>query len=512
MNRRSVLLRMQQAGRLSRAAAEMALADVPRVVELAARHERSAAPHFVEEVRQQVFEALGSELVLRGGLRIETTLDLRLQRAAVAAVRAGLEEMRKDPIRDARGHPAEGALLALEVASGEVLAMVGGYDFGASRFNRAVQARRQPGSAFKPFAYGAALELGFPPNATLYDYQVEFRDRRTGKWWRPKNYNGEFRGPVSMSESFARSLNNPTIRLVEEIGVDRVIDFARRAGIRSRLSRDLGLGLGTNEVTLLELTSAYGSFARGGRSVDPRVVRRVVDADGNVLLEDLELDDLPPRQTKKRISSVDAYLTTWLLKEAVQNLVRHGSPRRTPRPGHRRQDRLDQPESRRLVPGLHARARDRRLGRPRRPDADGTPSDRRGRGPADLARLHGEGPRRQATAGLQRSGRTAIRGGERGDGRAGAQQGAPSGLGPGRGGSQDPGGALRSVALARGSGRRRRRRRGVRSSGHRRKRGRERRGRDRARRRGRADRAASRRCGAAGRRRGEPRYERAERG
>ncbi|MBK7951619.1 MAG: PBP1A family penicillin-binding protein [Deltaproteobacteria bacterium] len=317
-NRRAVLLRMRDTGRLARGATSVALGDKPEIVELVDREQFTDAAYFVEEVRQQVFEALGSELVLRGGLRIESTLDARMQREAVAAVRRGLEAMKKDGVRDRQGRPAEGALVALDVKSGDVLAMVGGSDFGRSRFNRAVQAKRQPGSAFKPFAYGAALELGYPPNATLYDYQVEFRDRKTGKWWRPKNYNGEFRGPVSMTEAFARSLNNPTIRLVEEVGVDRVIDYARRAGIRSKLSRDLGLGLGTNEVTLLELTSAYGTFARGGRNRDPRVVRRVVDADGKVLLEDVKAADLPPRQSKKRIGSIDAYLTTYLMKEAVR--------------------------------------------------------------------------------------------------------------------------------------------------------------------------------------------------
>ncbi|MBY0400667.1 hypothetical protein K2X89_10250, partial [Myxococcota bacterium] len=317
-NRRAVLLRMRDTGRLSRGAAAVALAEKPEVVALVDRAQLSDAAYFIEEVRQQVFEALGSELVLRGGLRIESTLDARMQREAVAALRRGVDAMKKDGVRDRRGRPAEAALLALDVKSGDVLAMVGGYDFGTSRFNRAVQARRQPGSAFKPFAYGAALEAGFPPNATLYDYQVEFRDRKTGKWWRPKNYSGGFRGPVSMAEAFARSLNNPTVRLVEEVGVDRVIDFARRAGIRSNLSRDLGLGLGTNEVTLLELTAAYGTLARGGRSRDPRVVLRVVDTDGKVLLEDVKAADLPPRKTKRRISSVDAYLTTYLMKEAVR--------------------------------------------------------------------------------------------------------------------------------------------------------------------------------------------------
>jgi penicillin-binding protein 1A len=317
-NRRAVILRMRDTGRLSRSAASAALAENVEIVAPVPAAAFTDSAYFVEEVRQQIFDELGSELVLRGGLRIETTLDARMQREAVAALRAGLEGMRKDSVRDAQGRPAEGALVALDVKSGDVLAMVGGYDFAKSRFNRAVQAKRQPGSAFKPFAYGAALEAGFPPNATLYDYQVEFRDRKTGKWWRPKNYTGSFRGPVPLAEAFARSLNNPTIRLVEEVGVDRVIDFARRAGIRSKLSRDLGLGLGTNEVTLLEITSAYGTLARGGRARDPRIVRRVVDADAKVLLEDLEVADLPPRTTRKRIASVDAYLTTWLMKEAVR--------------------------------------------------------------------------------------------------------------------------------------------------------------------------------------------------
>jgi len=317
-NRRSVILRMRDTGRLSRSAASAALAENVKIVDPVLREKYTDAAYFVEEVRQQIFDALGSELVLRGGLRIETTLDARMQREAVVALREGLEAMRADSVRDSKGRPAEGALVALDVKSGDVLAMVGGYDFAKSRFNRAVQAKRQPGSAFKPFAYGAALEAGFPPNATLYDYQVEFRDRQTGKWWRPKNYTGRFRGPISMTEAFARSLNNPTIRLVEEVGVDRVIDFARRAGIRSKLSRNLALGLGTNEVTLLEITSAYGTFARGGRARDPRIVRRVVDADGKVLLEDLKAADLPPRLTKKRISSIDAYLTTYLMKEAVR--------------------------------------------------------------------------------------------------------------------------------------------------------------------------------------------------
>ncbi len=317
--RRQVIARMRETGRLAAADAEAALRDRPAVLPPPpAPVAYAEAAYFVEEVRQQLFEELGAETVLRGGLRIETTLNLRLQRAALAAVKSGLAAAEQRAKRAGRATAPEGALLAVDVRSGEVLAMVGGRDFGASRFNRAVQARRQPGSAFKPFCYGAALEAGYPPNATLYDYQYEHRDAATGKLWRPKNATNRFKGPVIMSEAFARSLNNATIRLVDEVGVDAVIDFARRAGIRSPLGRDLGIALGTNEVTLLELTSAYGTLARGGKRRDPRLIRRVVDANGEVLREDLPTSELPESRVQGRIRAADAYLATYLMREAVR--------------------------------------------------------------------------------------------------------------------------------------------------------------------------------------------------
>ncbi len=317
--RKLVLGRMRETGRLSAAAAQAALAEQPRIAPPPPPPRAYAdAAYFVEEVRQQLFDELGAETVLRGGLRIETTLDLALQRAALSALRHGLAAAGARAKQAGKPVVPEGALLALEAASGDVLAMVGGSDYGTSRFNRAVQARRQPGSAFKPFAYGAALEAGYPPNVTLYDYQYEHRDELTGKLWRPKNHSGRFSGPVILSEAFARSLNNATIRLVDEVGVDPVIDFARRAGIRSPLSRDLGLALGTNEVTLLELTSAYATFARAGKPRDPRLVLRVLDGEGEVLRETLRSSELPMRTASGRISEVDAYLATYLMRETVR--------------------------------------------------------------------------------------------------------------------------------------------------------------------------------------------------
>ncbi len=315
--RRYVLEQMHELGHIDAASLRAALEERP---ELAAQDPPEAydlAAYFVEEVRQALFAALGAEAVLRGGLRVETTLDLELQREAVRAVRDGLEALaRRRGASAARPPDVEGALVALDVATGGVLALVGGYDFSRSRFDRATQALRQPGSAFKTFVYGAALEAGFTPDSTVFDYRVEYPDPQRGGPWRPRNYDGRERGPVPISEAFARSLNNATVRLLDDVGVKRVRDFARRAGIRSPLAGDLGLALGTSEVTLLEITSAYGTFATGGRPLRPRFVLRVLDRDGRVLREDLAVagagEDAPG------ISPVDAYLVTHLLREAVR--------------------------------------------------------------------------------------------------------------------------------------------------------------------------------------------------
>jgi len=324
--RRWVLGRMGELGFVPADVLAAALAEPPRLHPAQPSEAFLASAYFVEEVRQALIERLGSEAVLRGGLRIETPLDLDLQRRAARAVRAGLEASQRRTER--RGAPGagtglpgpQGALVALEVGSGEVLAWVGGYDFTANRFDRACQARRQPGSAFKTFAYGAALERGFPADTLVYDVQFEAKNRQlAGGFWRPRNSGNQLRGPVPLAEAFARSLNNASIRLANDVGVARIVDFARRAGIQSELPHDLGIVLGTAEVTPLELTTAYATFARGGRYAPPRFVRRVLDRSGATLLEDLALCDQEPAPGATGVSSVDAYLVTHLLGETVRN-------------------------------------------------------------------------------------------------------------------------------------------------------------------------------------------------
>ena len=192
----------------------------------------------------------------------------------------------------------QGSLLAIENHTGDVLSLIGGYDYQESEFDRVTQARRQPGSAFKPFIYGAAISKGHTPVTEVIDRPVVYQDPVTGWKYKPRNYGRRFYGPIPMRRALAKSVNNATVHLFRDIGVDYVMDYARRFGIESPLSRDLSLALGSSEVTLLELTRAYAIYPNGGARVIPRYVTRVTDRNGVVLLEDVPLGNAPPTTLK----------------------------------------------------------------------------------------------------------------------------------------------------------------------------------------------------------------------
>jgi penicillin-binding protein 1A len=153
------------------------------------------------------------------------------------------------------------------------------------------QARRQPGSAFKPIIYAAALGRDVTAASIIYDRPVVYEDPESGFTWRPENYGRRFLGRLTMGEALARSVNNATIHLLKDVGIDYVMEFARRLGIEAPLERNLGLALGSNPVSLLELTRAYAVFPAGGREVKPRFIHRVIDREGNPLLEELLLGE-----------------------------------------------------------------------------------------------------------------------------------------------------------------------------------------------------------------------------
>ncbi|MBP6012384.1 MAG: PBP1A family penicillin-binding protein [Alphaproteobacteria bacterium] len=205
-------------------------------------------------------------------LVVRTTIDTRLQTAAQKNLTAVLE---KD---GAKRGATQGAMIAMET-NGAIRSIVGGRDYTVSNFNRAVQARRQPGSSFKPFVYLAALEHGLTPDDIRDDAPYENRG------WSPENYDGNYLGPITLREALAKSINTVAVRIADEVGRRRIISVAQRLGVESPLEPNRSLPLGTSEVTIYEMTRAFAAFANNGNKVDPYVILDVKTADGTVLYE-----------------------------------------------------------------------------------------------------------------------------------------------------------------------------------------------------------------------------------
>lgn len=263
------------------------------------------ALYFVEEVRHFMESEIG-EALYTGGYTIHTTVDAAVQGVAEAELRdqlAAIEEGRfgryEHPVYapgtgGAQGKPAsrsgadagtgylQGAVVVLEATTGDVLAMVGGRDFLDSRFNRAVRARRQAASTFKPFIYAAALVNGYSPSARLDNTPIR-RDMGGGRIWAPRNPGNRYADSISLRDALVFSSNVATIRLAEEVGLDRVATMATAVGLQGPFPLVPALALGAAEVTLIELVAAYAAFATLGRRPEPRIVMRVVDADGRVV-------------------------------------------------------------------------------------------------------------------------------------------------------------------------------------------------------------------------------------
>jgi penicillin-binding protein 1A len=204
----------------------------------------------------------------------------------------------------------QGALVALEPHTGYLRALVGGYDFSRSQFNRATQAIRQPGSAFKPIIYATAIQKGFSPARVMVDAPI-VHEQADGKIWKPSNYDGQFWGSITLAEALAHSRNIIAIKLLEAVGVKNVVDYAKRLGIRSPMSPTLALGLGASGLTPLELTTAYNVFASQGVRHDAVAVRWVEDAEGQVLEKHAALGE-------RVMSEQQAFVMTTMLQGVVQ--------------------------------------------------------------------------------------------------------------------------------------------------------------------------------------------------
>ncbi len=269
------------------------------------------APYVLEQVRMYVEEKYGKDRLYRGGLKIYTTLNARLQQAAQKAVRKGLEDFEAREGKGKGQDQVQGALVALDPQTGYILAMVGGRDFSASQFNRATQARRQAGSAFKPIVYAAALDKGFTPATIIVDEPFSYIDVPGKEPWEPQNFDREFWGPITFRKALTFSRNVVTVKIAQAIGVDYLIEYSKNLGIHSKLEPNLSLALGSANVTLLELTKAFGVFAAQGYRAEPFLITRILDKDGN-LLEEVEPSAV------EIISPQTSYLITSLLQSVIQ--------------------------------------------------------------------------------------------------------------------------------------------------------------------------------------------------
>jgi penicillin-binding protein 1A len=261
-----VLDNMVEAGYLT---PEQAKAANEQPLRLSAKDDDTGYAYTVDWVAELLPELIGEH---HGDLFVETTIDAGLQRASQAALRRLLDG------EGAALSAGEGAVVVLD-PSGGVKALVGGRAYSTSPFDRAVKARRQPGSAFKPFVYLAALESGYSPDTVAYDGPT------TVAGWSPRNYTGNYRGRISLRDSLAQSINTVAVRITAKVGPSRVVRTAMRLGIHSKLHDRPSIALGTAEVTLLELTGAYAPFANGGRGVLPHIIARVRDGNGKVLYQ-----------------------------------------------------------------------------------------------------------------------------------------------------------------------------------------------------------------------------------
>jgi penicillin-binding protein 1A len=204
----------------------------------------------------------------------------------------------------------QAALAALDPATGAVKAMVGGYDFRRSQFNRAVQARRNPGSAFKPIIYAAALERGATAATVYEDSPVEYDSGRE-EAWKPRNYDNIYRGAVTMREALTNSINVVSVKVLDSIGTAAALEFAKKVGIESPLENNLTLALGASSVTPMELTTAYATFASGGNRVTPYFITRVTDRSGRILEETAPMEPVPT------VSPEISYIITNLMQSVV---------------------------------------------------------------------------------------------------------------------------------------------------------------------------------------------------
>jgi len=336
LSRRSLVLsRMVANGAVS--LEEAAVADTTSLQLVEREKEAKLGAYFIEHVRRQVIAEYGAEALFSGGLRVHTTLDLDMQAVAERVLEERFASLETDYNFDVkRGDEyqldtldfipyVQGALLAVDVHSGGILAMVGGRDFSDSPFNRATQAPRQPGSGFKPFVYTAAIEAGFSPADTIMDAPVLIPGAGTPLVlegtdppieeptdWMPENYSRDFKGVVRLRYALMKSINIPAVKLAMIVGPSEVARYAREMGIETPVSSVYSIALGSGEVRLMDMVRAYGVLANQGIRLEPYAVERIEDRNGRVL-------ETHTGVSEEVLSPQTAYIVTSMLESVVNS-------------------------------------------------------------------------------------------------------------------------------------------------------------------------------------------------
>jgi membrane carboxypeptidase/penicillin-binding protein len=257
------------------------------------------APQYLAHIKSKLIEQFGKEIVELGGLDVTAAMDLNMQKLAEKTVRDGIRKISPG---------LQGALVSLDTATGDILAFVGAVDFSKSNYNRALYARRQPGSAIKPLIYAAAIDKGITSSSLWDDTPVTYSSGN-GSSWTPMNYGREQYGKLTLRQALAYSNNVITIKLLNTIGIPYFTDFAGKTGL-NLVGSDLSLALGTEEVTLKELVQAYSPLANGGLRSEARAIVRIYDRNRRTMKEN-------PPTIVPAISPATAFVTTSMLKDVL---------------------------------------------------------------------------------------------------------------------------------------------------------------------------------------------------
>ena len=325
--RRSIVLRLvHESGYASRKDTEKL--KFTNIIHSPKKVRRNDAPYFIEEVRQQLEKKYGSDKLYRGGLIVYTTLDYELQKSANINLEKGLLEVEdRHKFEVERGkieadtssmviaregniktRYVQGALVSLETNTGKIKAMVGGRDYYDSKWNRAVQARKQPGSAFKPFVYATAIDRGYNPSDVVIDAPIVISVK--GELWKPSNYDRKFYGPTILRDGLRASRNIISIKLAKQIGAQHIVNTASKMGITTPLGADLSLAVGSYEVHPIEMAAAFAVFPSGGVRSEPYAIMKVEDRDGLILEENV------PIQTDA-LNEQTAYIMVNMMEDVI---------------------------------------------------------------------------------------------------------------------------------------------------------------------------------------------------